>query len=215
MNGIKCCEVIRQLSVCRRVIKTVKKRAKRYQWKSMRNMAKELYISDRSLRRIVKPWKIQRRQLPPKCPKAKRLVSEKKIFEEMERAADKICVLSDDEKFFTVESVVEYQTDRAYATSSGNIPEVIWTHFMQQNLTRVMVLCCFNGSKSTLVVIERRCKGLHANVGSGCVVLVASQIWKSLSYTHGKFETEFEKGFLDKLFFPPSTPSINSIDIVI
>lgn len=60
-----------------------------------------------------------------KCSKAKQLVREKKILEDMKRAADKICVLSDDDKFFTVEAVVEYQTDRAYATSSGNITEGI------------------------------------------------------------------------------------------
>lgn len=61
------------------------------------------------------------------------------MFKEMQRAANKIFVWSN-EKLFTVEVMVNYQNDRVYNKSPGNIPERAKTYFKREKPTGIMVL---------------------------------------------------------------------------
>lgn len=75
------------------------------------------------------------------------------MMEELQPATDNIFVWSG-EFFFTMKSVANYQNARVYATSPGNIPEGIKTHFKRQKITGVMIWTsvAWNGLESPLYV---------------------------------------------------------------
>lgn len=74
---------------------------------------------------------------------------------EMQHANSKVFLWLD-EKFITVEAVVNYQDNKLYATSPANIPKDVRMHFKWQEATGVMVWAgaVSDGSKSPLVFIE-------------------------------------------------------------
>lgn len=132
MVGMKNCEVIKMLNFCRKKKKRAnnlsnsrKKLSFRTKWvteavvkrnsqRSLRKRTKEVDISERPLRRIVKvdlglkPYKIRRRQLLSNASKKKQLGSEKKMLKETQYTAEIKVFVWLNKKFSTLESVINY-----------------------------------------------------------------------------------------------------------
>ena len=221
----------------RRVIEIVKKRVRRNPRRSMRKTAKELKISETSLRRIVKEdlglkaYKMQCRHLISATSKQKRLDRGKKMLEEIQSATDKVFIWSD-EKMFTVQAVMNSQNDRVYAANAGDLPEGSRTHFCRQKPAGVMVWAAVasDGTKSPLLFIE---EGVKVNslvylqmLKEKVLPWVTEAFGEHYVFTqdgapaHTSNVTqmwckEHFSGFLDKNMWPPSSPDINPMDFAI
>ena len=81
------------------------------------------------------------------------------MLQEMERAAGKVFIWSD-EKMFTVEAVTNKQNDRAYAPTLWDLSVNVRSHLRRQKPASVMVCAAVasHGSKSPLVVIDEGVK---------------------------------------------------------
>ena len=98
-------------------------------------------------------------QLFSEPSKQKRLHRGKLMFQEMERAAGKVFIWSD-EKMFMVEAETNKQNDRVYAKSSKDLSVNTRSHLKRQKPASVMVWAAVasDGSKSPLIVIEEGVK---------------------------------------------------------
>ena len=83
------------------VVYAIQKRVARNPRRSMRKMAREMHISQTSLRRLVKDrlgmkaYKMSKRHTISECSKNKRLNKAKKMLEMMKSAGQKTCIWSD------------------------------------------------------------------------------------------------------------------------
>lgn len=84
-------------------------------------------------------------------------------------------------KSFSLEMVVNYQNDRVYATSPGNIHEGVRIHLEQQKPTSVMfwAVVTSDGLKLPFVFIEER---LKVNNGVYCQISVRDLLTVSVSH---------------------------------
>lgn len=197
-------------------------------------MAKDLKMSARSMRRVVKEdlglkaYKFQRRHLISEASKKKRLDRGKKMLKEIERAGQKSIIWSD-EKVFTVQAVNNPQNDRVYAANPGDLPEGSRAHLRRQKPAGVMVWAAVgsDGSTSPLVFIDEGVK-INSNV---YIQMLADDVLPWVTETYGdnyiftqdgapahtsnvtqKWCKEHFSGFWDKDFWPPSSPDINPMD---
>ena len=221
----------------KRITEIVKKRMKRNPRRSMKKIAKDLKIPETTMRRVVKEdlglkaSKMQRRHLISAASKQKRLDREKKMLEEIQNAADKVIIWSD-EKMFTVQSVVNSQNDRVYAARAEDLPEGSRVHLRRQKPAGVMVWAAVasDGEKSPLIFIEEGAK-VNSQV---YLKMLEENVLPWLTETFGeqyiftqdgapahtsnvsqKWCKEHFQGFWDKNMWPPSSPDINPMDFSI
>ena len=219
------------------VVSAVKKKMERNPQRSVRKIAKEAKISRSSMQRIVKndlqltPYKKQSRQLISEPSKQKRLHRGKLMLQEMERAAGKVFIWSD-EKMFTVEAVTNKQNDRVYAKSSKDLSVNARSHLKRQKPASVMVWAAVasNGSKSPLIVIEEGVKvnshvylnmleekvlpWLTESFGDDFIFTQDGAPAHTANVTQQWCKDHFP-GFWDKQMWPPSSPDINPMDFAI
>lgn len=113
----------RPKSVCTpEIVKKIREKIRRNPHRSMRKLAREHKISDRSVRRIVNnklklyPYKIQKVQNLTEQAKRNRVVKSNALLDRLENGT-LLKTLWTDEKLFTVEQVVNKQNDRILASS--------------------------------------------------------------------------------------------------
>ena len=221
----------------KRLVDTIRKKVSRNPRRSIRQMAKDLKVSRRTVGRVVKEglgltsYKMQRRHLISSASKAKRLDRTKKMLEEMRSAGDKVFIWSD-EKIFTVEPQINQQNDRVLAASSSCIDPAVRTVYRRQKPAGVMVWAAVasDGTKSPLVFIK---EGVKVN-SQVYLKMLEEQVltWVTESFPGGYVFTQdgapshtsnvtqqwcksHFKGFWDKNMWPPSSPDINPMDFAI
>lgn len=126
------------------MVKIVKKRLKRNPRRSATKLAKDLNISDRSLRRILKdklqtkPYKIQKVQDLSMRQKQERVKRAKAL---LQRAAEGRLenIVFTDEKLFTVEQFVNKQNDRVWLPERSRTHADVLTATRRQKSASVMV----------------------------------------------------------------------------
>lgn len=138
----------------------VKKRIQRNPRQSANRLAKELKISDRSVRRIlknelkVKPYKIQKAHDLSSSQKRVRLDRSKQLLR-MAADGELPSIVFSDEKIFTIEQFVNSQNDRVYLTerSCDNLSLRLATR--KQHPPQVMVWAAVTADgRSPIVFIE-------------------------------------------------------------
>jgi AraC-like DNA-binding protein len=111
----------------------------------MRIMARDMDVSERTIRRIVKtdlklsPLKMRTRQQLTDLQKEKRLARAKVLLNKMKACTDASEVIFSDEKLFTVEVTFNSQNDRVLTKSSKDIPNSMRTAYRRQKPSSVMV----------------------------------------------------------------------------
>lgn len=150
----------KKTATSREMVQKVKKRIQRNPRQSANQMAKELKISDRSVRRILKndlmlkPYKIQKaHDLTPK-QKQVRLKRAKELLRLAESGQFPNIVFSD-EKIFQIEQFVNSQNDRVYLTdrSYENLSHRLATR--RQHPPQIMVWASVTADgRSPIVFIE-------------------------------------------------------------
>lgn len=166
----------------REMVQKVKKRLERNPRRSANQMAKELKISDRSIRRIlkndlkVKPYKIQKaHDLTPKQQQV-RLERAKELLRLAESGQLPNIVFSD-EKIFTIEQFVNSQNDRVYLRdrSYENLSHRLATR--RQHPPQIMVWAAVTADgRSPIVFIEPGVK-VNAQYYRESILEVALKPW--------------------------------------
>uniref|UniRef100_A0A3P8VM51 Uncharacterized protein n=1 Tax=Cynoglossus semilaevis TaxID=244447 RepID=A0A3P8VM51_CYNSE len=192
----------------KRVVEMVRNRVQRNLCRSVRTTAKEVNISKPSLRRIVKQdlrlkaLKMQHRQLISATSKKKQLDRGQMMLQEIQSAANKVLVWSD-EKIFTVQAVVNSQNDRVYAHSKP-AGVMLWTAVASY------------GSKSPLVFIqEEKVLPWCTNVFGKQYIFTQDGAPTHTSNVTQTWCKQHFAGFWDKTMWPPSRPDINPMDFAI
>ena len=166
-----------------KMINAVRARIRRNPKRSMRAMARDMNVSEKTIRNIVKTdlkmssFKMQTRQHLTDLQKKKRLARAKILLNKLKAGTDtseartKILlnklkagtdtseIIFSDEKLFTVEAICNRQNNRVLAKSSADIPDSTRSVFRRQKSSSVMVWAAISQTwKSPLIFVPQGAK---------------------------------------------------------
>ena len=172
-----------------KVINAVKARIRRNPKRSMRAMARDMNVSEKTIRNIVKidlkmsSFKMQTRQYLTDLQKEKRLARAKILLNKLKAGTDTDEIIFSDEKLFTVESIFNRQNDRVLAKSSADIPDSTRSVFRRQKPSSVMVWAAISKTwKSPIIFVPQGVK-VNTNVYIDTILTPALQAAKNTSKT--------------------------------
>jgi transposase len=216
-------------------IQSVKARIKRNPRRSIRKMAKELLISEKSVRQIVKKdlklssYRLQRKHYISEEVAAKRLARAKELLLKMKNGSLPGLIFSD-EKLFKVEASYNRQNDRVIASSSTSIPLKKKLITRRQGSNSIMVWAAISEeSRSNLVFVEPGVK-INADYYKKSILEAALIPWAKKTFLDKPFTFQQDgapahsakvcqawcrsnlPGFIDKDQWPPCSPDLNPMD---
>ena len=220
------------------MINAVKARIRRNPKRSMRAMARDMNVSEKTIRNIVKidlkmsSFKMQTRQYLTDLQKEKRLARAKILLNKLKAGTDTDEIIFSDEKLFTVESSFNRQNDRVLAKSSADIPDSTRSVFRRQKPSSVMVWAVISKTwKSPIIFVPQGVK-VNTNVYIDTILTPALQAAKkhfkdkpfifqqdgAPSHTSKKTQKwcqDHFPGFWSKEVWPPSSPDLNPMDFCV
>ena len=220
------------------MINAVKARIRRNPKRSMRAMARDMNVSEKTIRNIVKidlkmsSFKMQTRQYLTDLQKEKRLARAKILLNKLKAGTDTDEIIFSDEKLFTVESIFNRQNDRVLAKSSADIPDSTRSVFRRQKPSSVMVWAAISKTwKSPIIFVPQGVK-VNTNVYIDTILTPALQAAKkhfkdkpfifqqdgAPSHTSKKTQKwcqDHFPGFWSKEVWPPSSPDLNPMDFCV
>ena len=220
------------------MINAVKARIRRNPKRSMRAMARDMNVSEKTIRNIVKidlkmsSFKMQTRQYLTDLQKEKRLARAKILLNKLKAGTDTDEIIFSDEKLFTVESSFNRQNDRVLAKSSADIPDLTRSVFRRQKPSSVMVWAVISKTwKSPIIFVPQGVK-VNTNVYIDTILTPALQAAKkhfkdkpfifqqdgAPSHTSKKTQKwcqDHFPGFWSKEVWPPSSPDLNPMDFCV
>lgn len=221
-----------------KVINAVKARIRRNPKRSMRAMARDMNVSEKTIRNIVKidlkmsSFKMRTRQYLTDLQKEKRLARAKILLNKLKAGTDTDEIIFSDEKLFTVESIFNRQNDRVLAKSSADIPDSTRSVFRRQKPSSVMVWAAISKTwKSPIIFVPQGVK-VNTNVYIDTILTPALQAAKkhfkdkpfifqqdgAPSHTSKKTQKwcqDHFPGFWSKEVWPPSSPDLNPMDFCV
>ena len=220
------------------MINAVKARIRRNPKRSMRAMARDMNVSEKTIRNIVKidlkmsSFKMQTRQHLTDLQKEKRLARAKILLNKLKAGTDTNEIIFSDEKLFTVESIFNRQNDRVLAKSSADIPDSTRSVFRRQKPSSVMVWAAISKTwKSPIIFVPQGAK-VNTNAYIETILTPALQAAKkhfkdkpfifqqdgAPSHTSKKTQKWCQDdfpGFWSKEVWPPSSPDLNPMDFCV
>ena len=220
------------------MINAVKARIRRNPKRSMRAMARDMNVSEKTIRNIVKidlkmsSFKMQTRQHLTDLQKEKRLARAKILLNKLKAGTDTNEIIFSDEKLFTVESIFNRQNDRVLAKSSADIPDSTRSVFRRQKPSSVMVWAAISKTwKSPIIFVPQGAK-VNTNAYIETILTPALQAVKkhfkdkpfifqqdgAPSHTSKKTQKWCQDdfpGFWSKEVWPPSSPDLNPMDFCV
>ena len=217
------------------MINAVRVRIRRNPKRSMRGMARDMKVSEKTIRNIVKKdlkmlsLKMITRQHLTELQKEKRLARAKILLQKLKAGTDTSEILFSDEKLFTVEAICNRQNDRVLAKSSADIPDSARSVFRRQKPSSVMVWAAISKTwKSPLIFVPQGVK-INTNAYIETILSPALQAAKkhfknkpfvfqqdgAPSHTSKKTQKwcqDHFPGFWNKEVWPPSSPDLNPMD---
>ncbi|XP_076044978.1 uncharacterized protein LOC143027553 [Oratosquilla oratoria] len=113
----------------KKVVNAVRERMRRNPKRSIRKLAKDMNVSNTSMRTIVRkdlrlsPYKMRKRQFLTPLQKQKRLERAQILLRELKTDTAAQEIIFSDEKLFTIEAQFNNQNDRVYAKSLADIKD--------------------------------------------------------------------------------------------
>ena len=220
------------------MINAVKARIRRNPKRSMRAMARDMNVSEKTIRNIVKidlkmsSFKMQTRQHLTDLQKEKRLARAKILLNKLKAGTDTNEIIFSDEKLFTVESIFNRQNDRVLAKSSADIPDSTRSVFRREKPSSVMVWAAISKTwKSPIIFVPQGAK-VNTNAYIETILTPALQAAKkhfkdkpfifqqdgAPSHTSKKTQKWCQAhfpGFWSKEVWPPSSPDLNPMDFCV
>lgn len=217
------------------MVRKVKARVDHKSERSGRQMARDLNISQRSLRRIlenklkVKPYKRQKMQELTDAQKKVRLQRAKELLR-LQKSNQLPNIVFSDEKNFTIEQYVNKQNDRVYLKERSNENLALRTATRTQAPPSVMVWAAVTADgRSPLVFLNRGVK-VNANIYREYVLEGALKPWATKHF--GEREWTFQQDsapshkaranqewmqenvphFISAEQWPPRSPDANPLD---
>lgn len=220
------------------MVKIVKKRLKRNPRRSATKLAKDLNISDRSLRRILKdklqtkPYKIQKVQDLSMRQKQERVKRAKAL---LQRAAEGRLenIVFTDEKLFTVEQFVNKQNDRVWLPARSRTHADVLTATRRQKSASVMVWAGITRDGRTPLVFVPEGVKINQNTYRELVLQNVVEPWARHHFgsrgwvfqqdsapAHKAKKTqlwiaEHFPGFISSSEWPASSPDLNPMDFAV
>ena len=154
-----------QISWTPKMINAVRARIRHNSKRSMRAMAHDMNVSEKTIRNIVKidlkmsSFKMQTCQHFTDLQKEKRLAQAKILLNKLKAGIDTSEIIFPDEKLFTIKAICNRQNDRVLVKSSADIPNSTRSVFRQQKPLSVMVWAAISKTwKSPIIFCSTRSK---------------------------------------------------------
>lgn len=218
-----------------KLVNAVKARVRRNPKRSMRRMARDMDVSEKNMRNVVKtdlklsPLKMQTCQHLTDIQKEKRLTRAKILLNKLKDGTDTDEVIFSDEKLFTVEAICNRQNDRILAKSTGDIPDSVRRVFRRQKPSSVMVWAAISKTwKSPLIFVPQ---GAKVNTNSYIELILTPALQEAKKHFKNRPFTFQQDGapshtsnktqkwcqdnfprFWSKELWPPSSPDLNPMD---
>ena len=141
-----------------KMINAVRARIRHNSKRSMRAMARDMNVSEKTIRNIVKidlkmsSFKMQTRQHFTDLQKEKRLAQAKILLNKLKAGMDTSEIIFPDKKLFTIKAICNRQNDRVLVKSSADIPNSTRSVFRQQKPLSVMVWAAISKTWKSLII---------------------------------------------------------------
>ena len=219
------------------LIKQVKRKIKRNPRRSMRKMAREAKVREKTIRNLVhkdlnfRSYELQKRHSLSTCITAKEN-KRKKVKAILDRVKfhDHPPIIFSDEKIFTVEATVNRQNNRIFTGDLSAVPIDHKMIFKSQNPHSVMVFAAVttDGHKNPIIFVE-----VNTKINSDIYIeILKDKIYPWVLSIYGKGPFVFQQdgapshtpqkiqewltvnfpGFWDKSICPPYSPDLNVMD---
>lgn len=222
----------------KKVVNAVRERMRRNPKRSIRKLAKDMNVSNTSMRTIVRkdlrlsPYKMRKRQFLTPLQKQKRLERAQILLRELKTDTAAQEIIFSDEKLFTIEAQFNNQNDRVYAKSSADIKDSVRTVYRRQKPSSLMVWAAISKTwKSPLIFVEQGVKINSDRYINDILVPALEEMKKHFkdhpftfqqdgapSHTSRKTQDwcsrQFPR-FWSKEMWPPSSPDLNPMDFCV
>lgn len=216
-------------------VKKVRERLRRNPHRSARKMSRELQISERSVRRILKnkihmfPYKIQKVHELTSKKKATRLERVKSLKRRHVRGELNNLVFSD-EKLFTIQQFVNKQNDRVWATSRSSINSDYFRATRTQGAASVMVWAAISATGRTPLVFVPSGVKVNAQMYLNNILIESLKPWADDHYGGRSWVFQQDSApahkarivqtwlrenvpdFISTQDWPPYSPDLNPLD---
>jgi hypothetical protein len=221
-----------------RVVKTVALRIRRNPRRSMRKMAREIHISEGSMRTIVKKYlhmkSLKRKHAQFLTARAKQLRLERsKAMLQRFAPHDVEKILFTDEKIFTIEAVSNHQNDRILAPRVSDISDDLRIISHTQHPQSVMVWAGVSAQGRTNLVFVPQGVKINSSIYRDLILdpvvkqvgqtIFNSQVWTfqqdaapahTSNVSQAWLNSEIPD-FISKDQWPPSSPDLNPMDYAV